>query len=130
MELVSLPHFLHDFRRKICLTLYFINWPNFIAWLSSLLEILGNMCIVNFCKVCDVINLEINLSLLIKPFFYITKCQDKNVYIWRIRWLLKPDSHLSKKCLLLWKPFKSSFHSQDIWVFFLTFLVILKKLLD
>ena len=32
LELVLLPHFLHDFLRKIFLTLYSINWPNFIAW--------------------------------------------------------------------------------------------------
>ena len=31
LELVSLPHFLHYFWRKIYLTLGFINWPNFIA---------------------------------------------------------------------------------------------------
>ena len=39
-----------------------------------LLAKLGNMCIlIIFSPVCDVINLEINLSFLIKPFFYITK---------------------------------------------------------
>ena len=26
--------------------LYFIKWQNFIVWLSLLLELLGNMCIV------------------------------------------------------------------------------------
>ena len=40
-NLVSLPHFLHDFWRKIFFTQNFIYWPNFIVWLSSLLEILG-----------------------------------------------------------------------------------------
>ena len=36
--------------------LYF-NWPNFFLWLSLLLEISGNMCIVIICyPVCDVIN--------------------------------------------------------------------------
>ena len=39
-----------------------------------ILAILGNMCIVIICcSVCEVINLEINRSPLIKPFFYITK---------------------------------------------------------
>ena len=46
LELVSLPHFLHDFWRKMFLALYSINWSNFIEWLSLLLEILGNKCIV------------------------------------------------------------------------------------
>ena len=32
--------------RKIILMLYFIHWSNFIVWLSLLLEILCNMCIV------------------------------------------------------------------------------------
>ena len=32
------------------------------------------MCIVFICcTVCDIMNFEINLDLLIKPFFYITK---------------------------------------------------------
>ena len=39
MELVSLPHFLHDFWRKIFL-LYSLTWPNF--WLP----LLDNTCIV------------------------------------------------------------------------------------
>ena len=41
----------------------FINWPNFIAWMHLLLEMLGNMWIatVRFPG-CDVIIFEINLS--------------------------------------------------------------------
>ena len=66
------------FAKKLFLTLYFINWRNFIAWLPLPLEILDNMCIVIIsCQVCDVINLENSLSLLIKPFFYITKSQNQ-----------------------------------------------------
>ena len=49
LELVSLPHFLHDFWRKIFLLLYFINWPNSIVWLPLLREIVGNKCIVTVC---------------------------------------------------------------------------------
>ena len=45
LELNSLPHFLHNFWRKIFLLLYSINWPNFIVWLPLLREILGNTCI-------------------------------------------------------------------------------------
>ena len=50
LELVFLPHFLHNFWRKIFLLLYSINWPNFIVWLPLLCEILGNMCIAIVCK--------------------------------------------------------------------------------
>ena len=40
----------------------FYNWPNL------------HLCmVINFCLVCDVINFEIELSLLIEPFFYITE---------------------------------------------------------
>ena len=45
--------------------LYFTNLPNFNAWLSLLLEILGNMWIA---IICDVRNFEINLSFFAKPF--------------------------------------------------------------
>ena len=74
MELVPLPHFLHYFWIKIFLMLYFITWPNFIAWLSLLLEILDNICTaIMCCPVCGAIHFEIKFSFLIKPFFYITK---------------------------------------------------------
>ena len=64
LKLVSLPHFLHDFWRKIFLTLYFINWANFIPWLHLLLEII---C----CLIWETskINFEINHTFLIRPFF-------------------------------------------------------------
>ena len=54
--------------------LYFINWPNFIVWLPSLLEILGNMyiTIVSFPS-RDIVNFENNLIFLINLFFYMTK---------------------------------------------------------
>ena len=56
-----------------CYTL-FINWPNLIVWLSVLLEILGNYVLSTICwPVRDVINFEIYLSCLIKPFFYKTE---------------------------------------------------------
>ena len=59
--------------KEIFLTLYFISWPNFIVWLSLLLEILINMFIEIICLFCDVISFEINHNFPIKPFFYITK---------------------------------------------------------
>ena len=58
----------------IILILHSINWPNFIVRLPLLLEILDNICIAIICRpVYDVINIEINLSFLIKPFFWLTK---------------------------------------------------------
>ena len=48
--------FVHGVSRKMFLMLYSINGPNFIVWLSLLLEILGNICVVIICfPVCDVI---------------------------------------------------------------------------
>ena len=49
LGIVSPAHFAYDFSTKMFLMLYSINWPNFIAWLPLLLEILGNMCIVIVC---------------------------------------------------------------------------------
>ena len=48
-QLVSLPHFMHDFWRKLFLLLYSITWPNFITWLPLLCKIFGNMCVVIVC---------------------------------------------------------------------------------
>ena len=64
LELVSLPHFLHNFWRKIFFLLYSINWPHFIAWLPLLCEILGNMFIAIVCKSrCDVmVDFKVNLT--------------------------------------------------------------------
>ena len=43
LELFSLPHFSHNFWRKIFFLLYTINWPGYIVWLPLLYEILGNI---------------------------------------------------------------------------------------
>ena len=45
LGIVTLPHFVYDFSRKMFLILYSINWPN----VTVLLEILGNMCIAIAC---------------------------------------------------------------------------------
>ena len=67
-------HFLNDFSRNMFFILYSINWPNFIVWLPVILELLDNIFIEIICfPGCDVINFEINLTFLIKLFFYITK---------------------------------------------------------
>ena len=74
--LLAFPlHFLCNFSRKIFPISYVISekLTNLIVWLLLLLEILGNMCVVAACCVCDVINFEINHSIYIKSFFYITK---------------------------------------------------------
>ena len=83
--LFYLSHFLHDFWRKIFLTLYAIKWLNLIAWLPLLLEILGNMCIIITCSpVCHVKKFEIKSSFLIKPFSYMIKTsgQRKELLKW------------------------------------------------
>ena len=74
MGIVSAPHFVHDFSRKMLPILYSISWPNFIFSLYLLFEILGNMytAIVYF-PVFNTINFEINLIFLINSFFYMTK---------------------------------------------------------
>ena len=48
LGIVSLPNFVYDFSTKMS-TLYSIHWLNFIFWLPSLLEVLGNMCIAIVC---------------------------------------------------------------------------------
>ena len=74
LGLVSPPHFVYDFSRKMFLMLHFINWPNFIVCFPFLLEILDNICIKIVSKPgCDVINFEINLIFHIKSFCYMTK---------------------------------------------------------
>ena len=74
MELVFSSHFVYVFSRKMFLMLCSINCVIFIAWFLLLLEIIGNMCIPIVCfPGWDVINFEINLIFLIKPFFYKTK---------------------------------------------------------
>ena len=49
LRLALPPYFLYGFSRKIFFMQYSINWPNFVAWLPLLLEILSNMCIVIIC---------------------------------------------------------------------------------
>ena len=93
-----LPHFAYDFSRKTFLMLYSINWPNFIAWLSLFLETLGNMCIAIVCYPgCDVMDFEINLIFLIKPFFLQDpKVMAKTEISWERKELLRSNKkHLS-----------------------------------
>ena len=39
------PHSTYDVSRKIFLRLYYIDWPNFIVWLTLFFKILGNVCV-------------------------------------------------------------------------------------
>ena len=63
----------YDFSKKICGS-YSINWFSLIVRLHLLLEILGNVCImITSYLAYEVINFQIKLSFLIKPFIYMTK---------------------------------------------------------
>ena len=74
------------FLKKKFLMLYSINWPNVIVWMPLLHEILGNMCIAIACFASfDVINFQINLTFLIKPFFNMTKMSRPKLNILRIK---------------------------------------------
>ena len=58
------------FVKKNISLVIFINWPNFIVCFPLLCEIMGNICIAIVCKPgCDVMNFEVSLIFLIKPFF-------------------------------------------------------------
>ena len=61
LGIVSPPHFLYDFPRKMVLITFF-------------LEILGNMCTAVTCfPGFDAIHFEVNNIFLIKPFLHMTK---------------------------------------------------------
>ena len=72
LGLVSLPHFVYDFPRKMLLMFYSFNWPNFIVWLP--LWDVGQYVYYNgLLTSLWRIKLEINLIFLIKLFCYLTK---------------------------------------------------------
>ena len=74
LRLVSAPHFVYDFLRRMFPMLYSINWPNFIVLMPLLLEILDNICIGIVCfPGCDVKNFETIVIFPIKPLFYMTR---------------------------------------------------------
>ena len=92
LELVSLPDFLHDFWRKIVLLLYFINWPNVIAWLPLFREILGNTYIVivnQLDKNLDILRSKRAFKMKGKAFFIIFKGFSlkgiKKKLFWKVR---------------------------------------------
>ena len=68
LELASLSHFLHNFEKFLLLDS--ITWPKFVLWLLLLREILGKECIViAYEPSFGIIDFEINLTFLTKPFF-------------------------------------------------------------
>ena len=80
MGIVSVSHFLYHFSRKMFLMLNSINWTNFLVRLPLLLETLGHVFVTIICfPGCDIINFEINLVFLIKPFFYMTENSRKKI---------------------------------------------------
>ena len=91
LGIISPAHFVYDFSTKMFLMLYSINWPNFIAWLPLLLEILGNMCIAIVCYPgCDVMDFEINLIFLIELFFlHDQKVMTKALISWEQKEILR-----------------------------------------
>ena len=99
LQLVFLPHFPHNFWRKLFLLLYSINWPYFIVWLPLLCEILDNMPIAIVCKPgCDVMNFEVDLIFLVKPFFlHDQKVVTKTKISWERKELLRFKKHFSIK---------------------------------
>ena len=72
LGIVSQPHFVNDFSRKMFLMLYCIT--EFHCLIAFTSQVLVNMCIVIvYFQGCDVMNFEKNLIFLIKPSFYLTK---------------------------------------------------------
>ena len=89
LGLVSPPHFVHDSSRKIFLVIFY-SWHNFILWLALHLKISGKLCIVIGCYLtCDVINVEIYLSFLIKPFSCLPKNSEQKLNISRQKEIFK-----------------------------------------
>ena len=92
LKLVSLPHFPHNFwKKKMFLLLYSINWSNSILYLFLLCEMLGNTCIAIVSKpYCDIMNFEVNLIFLMKPFFlHNEKVVRKTLISWERKKLLR-----------------------------------------
>ena len=91
-ELISLPHFIHDFCRKISLYILLTDQVS----LSGCLYFVRYwvICVVIVCYPgCDVINFEINLIFLIKSFFLHDQ-SSKNSNILRTKRDFKPKKSI------------------------------------
>ena len=103
LRIVSPPHFVYDFSRKMFLILNPMNGPNFIVWFPFLFEVLDNMYIAIVCfPGCDVMNFEI------KPFLYMTKKSiqklkylenEKSFYDKKKKFILFKELSVTKNCL-------------------------------
>ena len=96
--------FVYDFSRKVFLILYSINWPNFIAWLPLLLEMLGNMRIailVNQAVTSWI--LKLTLSFQSSRFFYITKKS------WQILKYLENENNFSGEIIRIFHHVQRTF---------------------
>ena len=107
--IVSPPHFVHDFSRKMYQILQSIDWLHFVVWLSLLLEILSNMYIVVVCfRGCWGINFEIKLIFLIKPICYMTKKPRQKFKC------LKKEKRFYSEIKIIFNHFKSVFSWQKL----------------
>ena len=90
LGIVSPPHFVYYFSKKMFFTLYFISWPHLIVWLPLLLDILGKMCIAIVCYPgCDVVGFEIKRALPNQAVFLREKnVKTKNEISWKRKELL------------------------------------------
>ena len=105
LRLVSPPHFVYDFSRKIFLMFYVTNWPNFIVWLTIIFKIIRNMCIVIVCEPgCDVINLKLTSSFQLICFPLWPKSQNKNLNILRMKELFKWNKKYFPSFLKVFQP--------------------------
>ena len=74
LGVVSPTHFSMIFQEKCFSSYILLTYQDFIAWWPLLLEIWVNTCIVIICFAdSDVIDFEVNLIFLIKPFPYMAK---------------------------------------------------------
>ena len=92
-------HYVYDFSRKIFVTLYSINSPNFIVWLPLIHEMLGNMCIAIICF----------------PGYYASSFEINLIFFWSSRFSTCPKSQdkflnilrIKKAFKVKWKQFPS-----------------------
>ena len=95
LGIVSPPHFVYDFLRKMFFMLYSINWPNFISWLPLLLEILVNMCITIVCKAYSESLLHVTIACNHLTFF---KHFSNFVHFCTVFQIFSPFSEKSNLC--------------------------------
>ena len=128
LELVSLPHFLHDVWRKILLWLCSVNWPNCVAWLPLLRKILGNIICV-----LELFVYQVETSNIISSRFSIwPKSHDKNWNSLRMKRAFKINKYhfLSFLKGFHWSKWNNFFERWEsdfksgcvcgLWVYFLT----------